>query len=269
MPSIEALALAALMCGDPQEKCALTAALKLRWQAGELSRSGQSAAGRVAQPGCPPRPELVPPDQVPRRSPHTPQGRATLIHAVAHIEFNAINLALDCVLRFSSEGDEFVSQWLAVAQEESYHFSLLSARLQALGYAYGDFAAHNGLWDMAVKTDDDFLARMALVPRLLEARGLDATPLIQAKLSQVGDTETLEILDIILRDEIGHVAIGNKWFRTECAKRGLAVEDEFRRLIGVFGALPPRPPLNVEARLAAGFSADEIKSFQTMERVRH
>ena len=267
--NVEALAHAALMCADPQEKCALAVALKLQWQAGDISRSGESSVGRITQPGCPPRPELVPPDQVPRRSPHTPHGRGALIHAVAHIEFNAINLALDCVLRFSSEGDGFVTQWLLVACEESYHFSLLCKRLKSLGFAYGDFAAHNGLWDMAVKTDDDFLARMALVPRLLEARGLDATPLIQAKLRQVGDTETLAILDIILRDEIGHVAIGDQWFRAECAKRNLQVEDEFRRLIGAFGALPPRPPLNVEARLAAGFSADEIKSFETMERVRH
>ncbi|HSD36498.1 MAG TPA: ferritin-like domain-containing protein [Rhodocyclaceae bacterium] len=266
--NVEALALAALMCADPQEKCALTVEILTRWRGGELARSGQCLAGRIDEPGRPLRPELAPPDQVPRRSPYTPHGRAALVHAVAHIEFNAINLALDCVLRFSVEGDEFVTQWLSVASEESHHFSLLCARLQSMGYAYGDFAAHNGLWDMAVKTDDDFLARMALVPRLLEARGLDATPLIQAKLRQVGDTETVEILDIILRDEIGHVAIGDKWFRVECARRGLEAEEAFRRLIGRFGALPPRPPLNIEARLAAGFSSDEIKRFETMERVR-
>jgi uncharacterized ferritin-like protein (DUF455 family) len=264
--NVEALALAALMCADPEEKCRLTAELQTRWRLDELSRSGLSPAGRINEPGRPLRPELAPPDQVPRRSPHTPHGRAALVHAVAHIEFNAINLALDCVLRFSVEGDDFVAQWLSVASEESHHFSLLCARLKSMGHAYGDFAAHNGLWDMAVKTDDDFLARMALVPRLLEARGLDATPLIQAKLRQVGDTETLEILDVILRDEIGHVAIGDKWFRVECARRGLEVEEEFRRLIAVFGALPPRPPLNVEARLAAGFSAAELESFEDFRR---
>lgn len=267
--NVEALALDALMCADPQEKCVLTATLQTRWRAGELSRSGVSPAGRILEPGRPTRPALVPPDQVPRRSPHTVHGRAALVHAVAHIEFNAINLALDCALRFSVEGDEFVTQWLSVAHEESHHFSLLCERLKGLGYAYGDFGAHNGLWDMAVKTDDDFLARMALVPRLLEARGLDATPLIQAKLRQVDDMETLEILDIILRDEISHVAIGDNWFRVECARRGLEAEEAFRGLIARFGALPPRPPLNIEARLAAGFSAEEIKSFETMERVRH
>ncbi|MEC5387346.1 ferritin-like domain-containing protein [Uliginosibacterium sp. H3] len=264
--NVEALALAALMCPTPQQKCALTTALRARWRAGELSRSGLPATGRVEVPGRPPRPELVSPDQVPRRSPHTVPGRAALVHAVAHIEFNAIDLALDCVLRFSAEGDEFVTQWLSVASEEAHHFSLLCARLHALGYAYGDFTAHNGLWDMAVKTDDDFLARMALVPRLLEARGLDATPLIQAKLRQVGDTETLDILDIILRDEIGHVAIGDRWFRVECARRGLEPEMEFRRLIAHFGALPPRPPLNVEARLAAGFSPAELERFEDFRR---
>jgi uncharacterized ferritin-like protein (DUF455 family) len=267
--NVEALALAALMCADPQQKCDLTIALQARWRVGELPRSSISPAGRISEPGRPSQPELVPPDQVPRRSPHTVHGRAALVHAVAHIEFNAINLALDCALRFSVEGDDFVTQWLSVASEESHHFNLLCARLKSLGYAYGDFGAHNGLWDMAVKTDDDFLARMALVPRLLEARGLDATPLIQAKLRQAGDTETLEILDIILRDEIGHVAIGDRWFRVECARRGLEVEEAFRELIARFGALPPRPPLNIEARLAAGFTADELASFETMERVRH
>lgn len=266
---VEALALDALMCADSQEKCARVVALQERWRMRELSRSGISSAGRIVDPGRPLRPELVSPNQVPRRSPHTVHGRAALVHAVTHIEFNAINLALDCALRFSVEGDDFVTQWLSVAHEESLHFGLLCARLSALGYAYGDFSAHNGLWDMAVKTDDDFLARMALVPRLLEARGLDATPMIQAKLRQVGDMETLEILDVILRDEIGHVAIGDKWFRVECARRGLEVEEAFRGLIATFGALPPRPPLNIEARLAAGFSAEEIKSFETLESVRH
>lgn len=184
-----------------------------------------------------------------------------MLHAIAHIEFNAINLALDCAARFSVEGDVFVSQWLRVAREECEHFLLLQERLGELGFAYGDFDAHNGLWEMAVATDQDFLARMALVPRLLEARGLDATPPIQRKLREVGDQTSLAILDIILRDEVGHVAIGDHWFRLECARRGEVPEAAFQRLMAEFDAPRPKPPLNVEARLAAGFSQAELDDF--------
>jgi uncharacterized ferritin-like protein (DUF455 family) len=263
-PTVEEQALLALLCAEPAEKCTLVLALHTQWQVGSLTRTGLPAAGRIQDPGRPSRPDLVAADKVPRRNPRSAQGLAALVHAVAHIEFNAINLALDCVMRFSAKGDGFVSQWVRIAREESEHFGLLAARLASLGYAYGDFPAHNGLWDMALKTDDDFLSRMALVPRLLEARGLDATPLIQAKLREVGDEQTLSILDIILRDEIGHVAIGDQWFRAECARLGRDAEQEFQRLIALFGALPPRPPLNIEARLAAGFSPAELESFGTL-----
>lgn len=263
---LEMEALAALMCADPAEKCARTRQLDADWQCGDLLRSGQAPAGRIESPGRPARPELVAPDAVPRRNPHSPRGHAALIHAVAHIEFNAINLALDCVLRFSAQGDEFVSQWLKVAREESEHFGLLAARLASLGFAYGDFPAHNGLWEMAVKTDGDLLARMALVPRLLEARGLDATLPIQARLQEIRDVETLAILDIILRDEIGHVAIGDHWFRVECARRGVQAEQAYLRLIDQFDAPPPRPPFNIPARLQAGFTEDELAKFATLQR---
>lgn len=259
--TVEIAALQALQCADPVQKCALTAALRERWLAGELPRSGVAAAGRIEMPGRPPRPELVPPDRVPRRNPGSREGHGALLHAVAHIEFNAINLALDCVVRFSAEGDEFIAQWLQVAAEEAEHFALLSARLDELGFAYGYFAAHNGLWEMAVKTDHDLLARMALVPRLLEARGLDATPPIQARLREIGDTATLAILDRILHDEIGHVAIGDRWFRRECARRGLPVEATYLDLIDHFEAPPPKPPFNLSARLAAGFSEQELAGF--------
>jgi uncharacterized ferritin-like protein (DUF455 family) len=264
--SLEAAALEALMTCDPAHKCRLTQHLHAAWGAGRLPRSGLSAAGRIAVPGRPARPELVRPDALPRRSGHTPQAQAALLHAIAHIEFNAINLAIDCVLRFSAQGDLFVSQWLQVAKEESEHFSLLAARLAALGFAYGDFPAHNGLWEMAVKTDGDFLARMALVPRLLEARGLDATLPIQARLREMRDVESLQILDIILRDEIGHVAIGDHWFRAECAARGLLAEEEYLRLIDFFEAPPPRPPFNVPARLQAGFTEAELAVLASRQR---
>ncbi|MGH8808571.1 MAG: ferritin-like domain-containing protein, partial [Noviherbaspirillum sp.] len=172
-------------------------------------------------PGRPPRPELVTPLSVKHRSMRTVEGRAALIHALAHIEFNAINLALDAMWRFTGMPGEYYSDWLRVATEETLHFSLLSAHLQTLGFCYGDFPAHNSLWDMAEKTSEDLLARIALVPRTMEARGLDASPPVRAKLAQAGDIAAAEILDIILRDEIGHVAIGNRWFGWLCASRGL------------------------------------------------
>ena len=142
----------------------------------------------------------------------TLEGRAALIHALAHIEFNAINLALDAIWRFADMPQTYYRDWLKVAVEEAYHFSLLSTHLQTLGFKYGDFTGHNSLWEMADRTKSDVLARMALVPRTMEARGLDASPPLRNKLAQAGDTDAAKILDIILRDEIGHVAIGNHWF---------------------------------------------------------
>jgi uncharacterized ferritin-like protein (DUF455 family) len=156
-------------------------------------------------PGRPARPALVSPANVPRRSLHTAQGRAALLHAVAHIECNAINLALDAIWRFERLPDACYRDWLRVASEEAHHFSLLAEHLATLGHAYGDFDAHDGLWSMVEKTKHDIVARMALVPRTLEARGLDATPPMQAKLAQAGDARAVEILGVILRDEVGHV----------------------------------------------------------------
>lgn len=259
--TLEAGALEALLLAEPADKQARLLRLESDWLAGCAPRSGVCPAARIEQPGRPVRPRLVAPDQVPRRSVGSREGHAALLHSIAHIEFNAINLALDCVLRFSAEGDDFVSQWLRVAREECEHFMLLQARLVELGFAYGDFDAHNGLWEMAVLTDQDFLARMALVPRLLEARGLDATPPIQRKLREIRDEASLAILDIILRDEVGHVAIGDHWFRVECARRGEVPERAFQRLMAEFDAPRPKPPLNVEARLAAGFTQAELDDF--------
>ncbi|OYU72751.1 MAG: hypothetical protein CFE45_39215, partial [Burkholderiales bacterium PBB5] len=175
-------------------------------------------------PGRPPRPVLVPADQVPKRSPFTTAGRAALLHAVCHIEFNAINLALDAVWRFAGLPEAFYRDWLQVAGEEALHFTLLREHLRTLGHDYGDFDAHDGLWRMTEATQDDIVARMALVPRTLEARGLDATPPMQARLAKAGDLRAVQILDVILRDEVGHVAIGNHWYRWLCAQRGLDAE---------------------------------------------
>jgi len=209
-------------------------------------------------PGQPQRPELVSPLQVKKRAMNTAEGRAILIHALAHIEFNAINLALDAIWRFAGMPQAYYEDWLKVAGEEAYHFSLLSTHLQSLGYAYGDFPAHNSLWEMAEKTRGDVLARMALVPRTMEARGLDATPALRAKLAQAGDIGAAEILGIILRDEIGHVAIGNRWFGYCCEQRGLDVIETYANLASEYKAPVLRGPFNLEARRAAGFTELEL-----------
>lgn len=209
-------------------------------------------------PGRPVRPQLVPPGQVQRRAMHTVQGRAALIHALAHIEFNAINLALDAVWRFANMPHAYYRDWLQVAKEEAYHFSLLCQHLQTLGYAYGDFDGHNSLWEMVEKTSGDVLARMALVPRTMEARGLDATPPLKQKLMQAGDHAAAAILDIILRDEIGHVAIGNRWFHFLCAAQHLDPDSTFLLLCEQYRAPKLKPPFNLSARKQAGFTDKEL-----------
>jgi uncharacterized ferritin-like protein (DUF455 family) len=212
-------------------------------------------------PGRPEKPDLVHPARVPRRSPAKPEGLAALLHAIAHIEFNAINLALDAAWRFDGMPREFHLDWLRVAAEEAFHFSLLQEHLASLGHAYGDFAAHDNLWQMCEKTADDVVARMALVPRTLEARGLDATPQIQQKLRQVGTPPALravDILDVILRDEVGHVAIGNHWYRRLCEREGLDPLAHYGVLAQRYAAPRLMPPFNESARRRAGFSEEEL-----------
>jgi uncharacterized ferritin-like protein (DUF455 family) len=211
-----------------------------------------------ALPGRPALPRLVPPKDVPTRSPFTPDGRAALLHAVTHIEFNAINLALDAVWRFAGMPRAFYTDWLRVADEEALHFTLLREHLVSLGHDYGSFDAHDGLWTMTQRTAFDVTARMALVPRTLEARGLDAAPPMQAKLRRAGDLRAVEILDVILRDEIGHVAIGNHWYRWLCARDGHDPQALYAELTERHQAPRLRPPFNTEARRAAGFTEAEI-----------
>ena len=212
-------------------------------------------------PGRPALPQLRPAKEVPTRSPFTPEGLAALLHAITHIEFNAINLALDAVWRFPGMPVDFYHDWLRVADEEATHFGLLRTHLRSLGHDYGDFDAHDGLWTMCVKTQDDITARMALVPRTLEARGLDATPLIQAKLRKAATPAALQavaILDIILRDEIGHVAIGNRWYAWLCAQQGLDPVAHYRVLVRRHEAPRLKPPFNEAARKQAGFTSEEL-----------
>jgi uncharacterized ferritin-like protein (DUF455 family) len=209
-------------------------------------------------PGRPPKPKLVPPLQLPKRSMRTNEGRAALIHALAHIEFNAINLALDAIWRFDNMPDNYYRDWLKVAVEESYHFSLLNAHLQTLGFTYGDFSGHNSLWEMVDRTKNDVIARMALVPRTMEARGLDASPQLRNKFAQIGDNVMAGILDVILRDEIGHVAIGNIWFNWLCVQRNLEPITTFKILCVEYSAPTLKPPFNMDARKKAGFTEAEL-----------
>ena len=253
---LRAAALEVLGLSDPATKAAATRAL----QADALAVANPDVVLHTTTvlPGRPPRPLLVAPAALARRSPFTLEGRAALLHAVAHIEFNAINLALDAIWRFAYLPPDYYRDWLRVASEEALHFTLLSEHLATLGHAYGDFDAHDGLWAMTEKTAGDATARMALVPRTLEARGLDATPPMQARLRKAGDLRAVEILDVILRDEVGHVAVGNRWYRWLCARDGVDPVAQYAVLAARHGAPRLRPPFNVKARQAAGFTADEI-----------
>ena len=246
----------ALACCDIEQKLALTAEIAASWQDGKLE--WQVTAPVTLRCGRPAKPELVAPKLVPFRKPATQEGRARLLHAIVHIEFSAINLALDHAARFHGMPEKYYTDWIGVAVEEAYHFRILRERLQALGHDYGDFPAHAGLWEMAEKTAGDVLARMALVPRLLEARGLDATPPIQKRLIENGDCESAQILDIILHDEIGHVGLGDQWFRYLCAARNLEPEWTYRQLLIDYNAPRPQAPMNETARLAAGFTTSEL-----------
>lgn len=253
-------ALRALLETDPDEKARLARALN----PDAAPQAGEQISQPVGIPGRPPKPELVAHTQLKPRSMKTVEGRAALLHALAHIELNAIDLAVDVVWRFGGMPELFYRQWAIVAQEEALHFQLLRDHLRSMGFDYGSFPAHNGLWEMAEKTQGDLLARIALVPRTLEARGLDASPPIKAKLVGAGDSKAGEILDVILRDEIGHVAVGNHWYRLLCEQRSLDPIATYRELAEQYGAPRPRGPFNLEARRAAGFDEDELAALGSL-----
>ena len=248
-----------LLClADPAEKATRTRAL-FEAMASLLLDAQAPIAEPAGLPGRPALPRLVAHTSLARRSPFTREGRAALLHAVAHIEFNAINLALDAVWRFAGMPDDYYRNWLGVASEEALHFTLLREHLRnALGHDYGNFDAHDGLWTMVERTRHDIVARMALVPRTLEARGLDAAPPMQARLAKAGDLRAVEILAVILRDEVGHVAIGNRWYRWLCQRDGLDPLAHYATLAQHHQAPRPRPPFNLDARQRAGFHADEL-----------
>jgi uncharacterized ferritin-like protein (DUF455 family) len=262
---LRASALHSLLETDPAAKTAAVAAMAAAYRPDTLE-SGWSLDIDAALdapagiPGRPARPELVPPRLLGRRSMASVEGRAMLVHALAHIEFNAVNLALDALWRFPGMPRDYYTDWLRVAGEEALHFDMLCAHLSTLGFAYGDFPGHDSLWEMVEKTRGDVLARMALVPRTLEARGLDAIPPLRAKLAQAGDHQAAAILDVLLRDEVGHVEIGNRWYLYLCGLRGLAPVSTYAELTVRYGAPVLKGPFNIDARRQAGFSDAELAS---------
>lgn len=254
-----------LLAASPQEKLAASFETFAAYARGSLAPDPQALPPvTITQPGRPEHPRLVSGRDLPKRGFGSTEGRAAFVHAIAHIEFNAIDLAWDAVYRFRGLPDAFYADWVSVAHDEARHFAMLRARLLTLGHDYGDFDAHNGLWEMAVRTAHDGLARMALVPRVLEARGLDVTPGMIAKLRQVGDLETVAILELILREEIAHVAAGSRWFRWYCAQRGLQPQPTFRALLDEYARSVLYGPFNREARLEAGFEAAELDALEAL-----
>ncbi len=243
---------------EPTKKIQLTQTTAQAWQTGKLNLNPDQPIKVIVTPGQPSTLRLVPPKALPRRNLTTLTGQVAFLHALIHIEFNAINLAWDAVYRFRDLPNAFYDDWVKVAGEEAYHFGLLHEQLQQLGYRYGDLNAHNGLWEMAIKTAHDVLARMALVPRVLEARGLDIMPTLITKVQSQGLSDWVTILQIILHDEIGHVAIGSRWFSYCCQERNLNPQTTFQSLIIQHFNGRVKTPFNVEARLAAGFTQQDL-----------
>jgi len=260
MLELRATSLAILASADPQEKVSQLFQLFDEYQQHRvcLDISCKLDSQGLMLPGRPVKPKLVLPKLVPKRRMDTPEGRAGLLHSLAHIEFNAMNLALDAIWRFPDMPKEYYEDWLKVAKEEAYHFSLVNEHLHSLGFGYGDFPAHNSLWEMVERTTDSVIARMALVPRTMEARGLDAVPSIRDRFKQIKETRAVEILEVILNDEIGHVSIGNRWFNFLCSQESISPISAYRELATKYRAPVLKGPFNIEARKQAGFTAEEL-----------
>ena len=247
-----------LLLRDPQKKCLAVSELAARVENDAVFFDEDTAIPPVDKPGRPDLPVLMEPAQVPRRRLGGTAGRIALVHAIAHIEFNAVNLALDAVCRFRGMPESYYRDWISVANDEARHFGLLTTRLDQMDACYGDLPAHNGLWEMAEKSADSCLVRMALVPRVLEARGLDVTPGMIDKLQSVGDTETIAVLEIILAEEIRHVAIGTQWFNYCCEQENKPPMETFLELLRSRFTGSVRGPFNLDARMKAGFTEAEM-----------
>ncbi len=273
---VYARSLAALQEANPAKKAQDTIDLYSAWQSLSVEQKNtvclESTAHRhspdvktLPAPGRPEKPALVNPRTLPKRGLGSIEGRAALLHSLAHIEFNAINLALDAVYRFRGMPQDYVEDWLRVAGDEGQHFLLVIDRLKELGMAYGDLDAHDGLWDMARRTEHDVLVRMALVPRILEARGLDVAPPMIRKLTLNNDEKSAAILQRIYTDEITHVAVGNRWFRYVCEARELDGCAVFKDLLQGSASGYLKSPYNDEARFEAGFTPEEMAVIREME----
>ncbi len=258
------LARAALLANSVSEKLHAVKCLQVALKNSTTSLDTSQVFDAFESPGRPLLPELVQPRDVPRRGLGSVEGRAALLHAIAHIEFNAINLACDAAQRFAAMPEAYYRDWISVAIDEARHFQLLQNRLTELGFAYGDFKAHNGLWEMAEKTEHSCTARMALVPRLLEARGLDVTPGMIEKLRQLNDLPSAAVLEVIHSEEIRHVAIGTHWFNYCCHAENKNPETEFISLLKGFAKGSVRGPFNLEARAQSGFTAFEMQEINAL-----
>lgn len=254
----------ALMCCDVDEKIRQIYAIYYGYRDGLFHREKIPVVS-VPDAGRPAKPPLVAPRDVRQRGLGSVEGLQAMLHAIAHIEFNAMNLALDAAYRFQDMPEDFYRDWIRVAKEEAYHFSLMLQRLRDVGADYGDFPAHAGLWEACVETEHDVMVRMALVPRVMEARGLDVTPHIQEKLRQAGENRTARLLDVIYRDEHGHVAIGSHWFKYCCAQRQLDWRKTFESLLTGYLRAKIKGPFNMQARLQAGFDDLEMAMLQSLD----
>lgn len=264
MTTLAARAVAVLETAEPPAKAALARETAAAWRAGEIAEAGRALP--PPRPARPDRPELKRPGEVPKRKINRgTAGRGALLHALAHIELNAIDLAADIIARFTDEAlpRAFYDDWVQVADEEAKHYLLLAERLTALGFSYGDLPAHDGLWQAAEETAHDLLARLAVVPLVLEARGLDVTPGMIARLQAVEDSESAAALQVIYDEEIGHVAIGKRWFDHLCARRGLDSQETWQRLVRRHFKGQLKPPFNDDARQQAGFPAQYYGALAT------
>lgn len=260
--SLRGGATTAILSADLDIKTRLAQEAATRWFERRLSLRSPLDPPLPERPGRPEKPELVPPKAVGKRSLHTVNGRIATLHAIAHIELNAVDLALDIVARFATEPvpNSFFDGWMQVAFEEAKHFRMVRARLNELGADYGDMPAHDGLWQAAHSTRNDLTARLAVVPLILEARGLDVTPSLQAKMRETGDIETAAILDVIYNDEKGHVAVGAKWFRFLCAREKRDPAATFKELVRANFRGSLKAPFNDIARAEAGLTPSFYRS---------
>ena len=261
---IQDMCLAVLATSDPHSKAETALKTAKLWKSGALVFSSLwKPSSEIGAPARPAKPELISPGKTPRRRMSSVQGRIALLHAIAHIEFNAIDLAFDLIARFGNEPcfspknqHDFIDDWIGVGQDEARHFNMVEKRLNEMNAKYGDLPAHNGLWEAAESTRLNLAARLAIAPLVLEARGLDVTPPMIEKLMSAGDRESADILRVIYSEEISHVAAGTRWFKFTCENKRLDPKSHFQFLVKKHFKGLVKPPFNTEARDLADLTAD-------------